>query len=69
MSVGPNQDGSRSRDLAEYRKLPRANVFDVDHLNSSRPWCDVEAAGFTEVEQHRPGVVQQSEYSQRAVGG
>jgi hypothetical protein len=30
---------------------------------------DIEDAGFTEVEEHRPGVVQQSEHPQRAVGG
>jgi hypothetical protein len=34
-----------------------------------QPTSDVEAAGLTEVEQHRPGVVQQLEDPQRAVGG
>ena len=38
-------------------------------LNPIRPWRDVEAAGLTEVEQHRPGIVQQGEDPQRAVGG
>ena len=44
-------------------------VFGVDQLDPVRPWSDVEAAGLTEVEEHRPGVVQQGEYPQRAVGG
>ena len=41
----------------------------VDQLNPIRPWRDVEAAGLAEVEQHRPGIVQQGEDPQRAVGG
>jgi hypothetical protein len=69
MAVGPDQHGRRSGDLAEHRKLPGANMLRVDHLNSSRPWRDVEAAGLTKVEEYGPGVVQQGEYSQRAVGG
>ena len=36
------------------------------HLNAICPWSDVEAAGLTEVEQHRPGIVQQGEDPQRA---
>ena len=53
----------------ERRKLPRTSVLGVDQLNPIRPWSDIEAAGLAEVEQHRPGLVQQSEDPQRAVGG
>src|SRR5207244_100783 len=53
---------------ANYRKLPGTSIGCVDQLNSIRPRRDVEAAGRTEVEQHRPGMVQQSEDPQRAVG-
>ena len=42
------------------------NVFGVDKLNPICPWRDVEAAGLTEVEEHRPGIVQQCEDSQLA---
>ena len=69
ISVGPNQHGGGSSDRPEYRKLPRTDVFGVDQLNPIRPRSDVEAAGLTEVEQHRPGIVQQGEDPQRAVGG
>ena len=54
------------------RKLPRTDVLGVDQLNAICPWGDVEAAGLTEptkVEEHRPGIVQQGEDPQRAVGG
>jgi hypothetical protein len=34
-----------------------------------RPRSEVEAAGLTEVEEHRPGIVQEGEDPQRAVGG
>ena len=44
-------------------------VFGVDQLNPIRPWGDVEAARLAEVEQHRPGIVQQLEDPQWAVGG
>src|SRR5215472_6765889 len=69
MSVGPDQRGSGSSDLAEHRKLPPASVFGVDQPDAVRPWSNAEAAGLTEVEQHRPDLVQQGEYPQRAVGG
>jgi hypothetical protein len=46
-----------------------SHVLGVDQLNAIRPWSDVEAAGRTEVEQHRPGIAQQGEDPQRAVGG
>jgi len=39
----------------------RANVFGVDQLDPICPWSDVEAAGLTEVESHRPGIVQPGE--------
>jgi hypothetical protein len=45
---------------------PRTDVFGVDQLNSTRLSSDVDAAGLTEVEEHRPGIVQQCEDSQLA---
>src|SRR5215210_8018506 len=69
ISVGPDQHGSRSSDGAKYRKLPRTNISGLDHLNPIRPRCDVEAAGLTQVEQRGPGIVQQREHAQRAIGG
>ena len=69
ISVGPNQHGGGSGDRAKYRKLPQADIFSVDQLDPIRPWSNVEAAGLTEVEQHRLGAVQQLEDSERAVGG
>jgi hypothetical protein len=52
----------------ECRKLPRTNVLGADQLNAIRPWSDVEA-GLTEVDEHRPGIVQQGEDPQRTFGG
>src|SRR5438309_11111898 len=69
MSVGPNQHGSRGTDRAKHRKLPQTSIFSVDQLYSIRPWRDVEAAGLSEVDQHRPGIVQEGEYPQRATCG
>jgi len=66
MAIGPDQHGSGSGDRPERRKLPHASVLGVDQLDSIRPRRDVEAAGLTEVEQHRPGVVQQGEDPQRS---
>ena len=56
-------------DLAEDRELPHAVVLGVDQPDSIRPRRDVEAAGFTEVEEHGPGVVQQGEDARGTVGG
>jgi hypothetical protein len=67
--LAPDQRGHGSRDFPKCGKLPRTGVGGVDHLNPIRPWSDVEAAGLTEVEEHRPGIVQQGEDPQRAVGG
>jgi hypothetical protein len=69
ISVGPNQHGGGSSDRPDRRKLPRTIVFSVDQLNAICPRSDVEAAGLTEVEEHRPGIVQQGENPKRAVGG
>src|SRR3954469_7457256 len=69
VSVGTDHHGSGSGDRAKYRKLPHADRFSVYQLDPVSPWSDVEAAGLTEVEQHRPGVVQQLEDTERAVGG
>src|SRR5205085_540749 len=38
-------------------------------LDSIRPGRDVKTAGFTEVEEHGPGVVQQGEHARGTVGG
>src|SRR3954451_24740234 len=67
ISVGTDQHGGGRGDLAKDRKLPHPNVFGVDLLNAIGPWSYVEAAGRTEVEQHRPSVVQQVEDPQLAV--
>jgi hypothetical protein len=69
MAVGPNHHGSGSGDLSDSRKLPLANTLGVDQLNAICPSSDVEAARLTEVEEHRPGLVQQGEHPQRAVAG
>ena len=47
--------------MAQDRKLPRIGKRGVDHLNPIGPWRDVDAAWLTEVEEHRPGIVQQGE--------
>src|SRR6185436_10405933 len=59
ISVGPDQHGLGSRDGAKHWKLPHAITFGVDNSDPIRPWRDVEAAGVTQIEQHRPGLVQQ----------
>src|SRR6202022_2375880 len=69
ISIGPNQHGSGGSDRAKYRKLPNTGVFSVDQLDSIRRWRDVEAAWLTEVEYHRPGMMEEGEYPQRALGG
>ena len=45
------------------------HVFGVDQLNAIRTWSHVGATGLTEVAEHRPGILQQGEDPQRAVGG
>ena len=57
MSVRPNQHRIGRRDRADYRKLAVTDMFGVDQLDPTRPGSDVESAGFTEVEQYRPGPV------------
>ena len=69
MAVGPDQHGRGSGDLAEHRELPHAFVLGVDQPDSICPRRDVEPAGLTEIEQHGPGVMQQSEHAARTVGG
>jgi hypothetical protein len=69
MSVRPDQHGSGSGDRAEYRNLPWAGVGGVDQPDPVCPFGDFDAAGIAEVEQHRPGLVQQGEDPHRAVGG
>ena len=67
MSVGSDQHRTGRSDRAEYRELPHAVVPGVDQPNPIGPWFDVEAAGFAEVEEHGPGIVQQVEDSRRTV--
>src|SRR5258708_29858675 len=69
MSIGPNQHGTWGRDGAKYGKLPDTTIFGVDQLDPIGPWRDVEATGFTEVEQHRPGSVQEGEDAQLTARG
>src|SRR5713226_9496382 len=69
MSVGPDQHGSGSSDLANDRELPHAIVPGVDQPDSICPRRNVEPAGFTEVEEHGPGVVQQGEDARWTVRG
>jgi hypothetical protein len=65
---GPNQVVSASASpswvrspirRAEPRRRWDTNVFGVDQLNAICTRSDAEAAGLTEVEEHRPGIVQQ----------
>src|SRR5215813_9037491 len=69
MSVGPDQHGVRSSDRAKHRKLPWTSTSRLDQPDPIRPWGDVEAASRTEVEQDRPGIVQQREHAQRTTCG
>src|SRR6202011_5126494 len=69
MSVGSDQHGRGRSDLAKDRELPHASMLGVDEPDSIRPRRNVETAGFTEVEEHGPGVVQQGEYARGTVGG
>ena len=52
--------GVGSGDRANCRKLPRTNVSGVDPRDPIRPWRDVDAAGLTEIEPHRPGTLTSS---------
>ena len=69
MPVGSDQHGRGRSDLANGRKLPDAMVPGVDQPDPIRPRRNVETAGFTEVEEHGPGVVQQGEYARGTVRG
>src|SRR5262249_58765515 len=69
ISVRSNEHDGGRRNRADHQNLPRADVPGVDRLNAIHPWSDVEGGGLTEVEQDRPGVVQQREDPQRTVGG
>ena len=68
VTVRPDQHGARSRDRAECRKLPLSGISGVDQLNPICPCGDVEAR-FAEVEEHRPGAVQQGEHARGTVRG
>src|ERR1700716_4424283 len=69
MPIGSDQYGRWRSDLAKDRYLPHAGLLGVDQPDSIRPRSDVETAGFTEVEEHGPGVVQQGEYARGTVRG
>ena len=68
VAVGPDQHGDGSGDGSDDGKLPGARAVGVDMPDPVRPRGDVDAAGLTEVEQHRPGVVEQLEDPARAFG-
>ena len=59
VSIGPDQDGSRSCNCADHWEFPQAPVFSVDQLNAIRPRSDVQAARLAQVEQYGRGIVQQ----------
>ena len=58
ISVGPNQYGTRSNNGSDRRQFPHTSIFGVDQANAIRPRSDIETAALTEVEQHRPRIVQ-----------
>ena len=62
ISIGPDQHGRGCGDRTHHRKIPFTNIFRLNRLNPIGPRSDVEAAGLTEVEQHRPGMTQQGEH-------
>jgi len=49
--------------LAKDWELPHASMPGVDQPDSIRPRKRIEFTGFTEVEGHGPGLVQQGEYA------
>lgn len=63
MPVGPDHHGRGRSDLAKDGELPHAIVPGVDQPDSIRPRGDVETAGFTEVQEHGLGPVQQGEHA------
>src|SRR5215212_6447246 len=69
VAIGSDQYGSGGGDVAQDWKLPIIGICGIDHLNPIGPGRDVEANGLSEVEEHRPGIVQQGEDPKRAVGG
>src|SRR3712207_6788250 len=69
VSIRPNQHRGWGSDGPECRKLPRTVVCRIDEPNPIGPRSDIDAAGLTQVEEHRPCRVQQAEGAQRAVRG
>lgn len=69
MPVGSDQHSGGRSDLAKDRELAGAIVVGVDHPDAIRPGRSVETSGFTEFEEHGPGVVQQGEYARGTVRG
>ena len=67
--VRADHHGGRGADGAQHRKLPRAAIFSIDQLDPVSPRRDVEDAWLIEVEQHRPGTVQELIDAERAIGG
>jgi hypothetical protein len=59
----------REPQLLDCRKLSCAHIPRVDQLNAIRPWSHVEASGLAEIKEPRPGIVQQGEDPNRAIGG
>src|SRR4051794_37540136 len=69
MAVWSDQHRRGSGDLAEKGQLPGALVLSVVEAHPRCPTTDIEAARVTEVQQHRPGLVQQREHTRRAFSG
>jgi len=70
VAVGPDQHRRGRRDHPDQRQLPRTGGRRGHGSNAIRPRAAFEVATwYREVEQHRPGVVQQVEDPRRPVGG
>src|SRR5262245_43312477 len=69
ISIGPDQHGCGRRNCAKDGKLPGTIVSHVDRADPVRPWRDVQGPGLAEIDEHRPGIVQQRECAQRTIWG
>src|SRR3954469_23743703 len=69
ISIRPNQYCCRSSDSSDSRQLPLTVVPGVDQPDAIRPSSNVDAAGLSEVDYHRPRIMQQCEYTQRSIAG
>ena len=69
VSIGSDQNSSGGCHVTQDRKLPIAAIFGLDRQHSVCPRGGITSPGLVEVQQDRLGVVEQSEYSHRAIGG